>query len=519
MSGVVCQKPYLVYDGHINFEITQRMKSMTNPIRVRYAPSPTGDFHVGGARTALFNYLFARHHGGKFIVRIEDTDQKRYNPEALDWLLNGLRYLGLTWDEGPEVGGEYGPYTQTERLEIYQKYCRQLLAEGKAYRCFCTAERLARVRKEQQANKQQHTGYDRHCRNLDPTEAAQRAENGEPHTIRAKLPLTGTLTFTDVIKGEITVQWENFQDAVIMKSDGIPTYHLANVVDDHTMAISHILRGDEWVNSIPLHLFLYEALGWQPPVMAHLPLILNPAGKGKMSKREGRAPDGRVLPVFVRTFEEIGYLNEAMINYLALLGWSFDDKTEIMTHDELVERFTLDRVKPSPAAWNYDKLDHFNGDYIRRLSAEVLTTRLLPYLQAVGISATYDKLLPITPLIQERLRVLTDAAQFVDFFFVEELPDYDSTELIPKKATAETTCTALKHAQQILSSVEFDHDTLDTTLRAGAKEIGIKVGQMFQPIRMAVCGKKVAPPLLETLVILGPETCLKRIGQAIEKLS
>ncbi len=486
-------------------------------IRVRYAPSPTGDFHVGGARTALFNYLFARHHEGKFILRIEDTDQKRYNPEAMAWLLNGLRYLGLQWDEGPEVGGDYGPYTQTERLHIYQSHTQQLIDNGLAYRCFCTAERLEALRKYQLANKLA-LGYDRHCRDLDPAESDSRAAAGETFVVRAKLPLEGEIGFQDVIKGDISFQWANLQDSVIMKSDGIPTYHLANVVDDHLMAISHIMRGDEWINSVPLHLFLYEAFGWQPPVMAHLPLILNPTGKGKMSKREGRAPDGRVLPVFVRTFEEIGYLPEAMVNYLALLGWSFDDKTEIMSEAELIERFTLDRVKPSPAAWNYDKLDHFNGDYLRRLPIEELTRRLLPFLEKENIKATYETLLPITPLIQERLTVLTDAAQFVDFFFVDELPPYDTAELIPKKADASQTMAALEQAKHILSETPFEHDALDAALREAAKSLGLKAGQMFQPIRVAVCGKKVAPPLLETLEVMGREIVVKRVGQAIEKL-
>jgi glutamyl-tRNA synthetase len=498
----------------VHAPLKKRGDFMTKDVRVRYAPSPTGDFHVGGARTALFNYLFAHHHGGKFILRIEDTDQKRYNPAALGWLLNGLRYLGLEWDEGPEVGGAHGPYVQTERIDIYQKHCQQLLDDGKAYYCFCTPERLETVREEQQKNKQS-PGYDRHCRDLDPAESAKRAEQS---VVRIKLPLDGTLVFEDMIKNEITVDYANLQDAVIMKSDGIPTYHLANVIDDHLMEISHILRGDEWVNSIPLHLFLYEAFGWQPPLMAHLPLILNPTGKGKMSKREDRAPDGRLLPVFVRSFEEAGYLPEAMVNYLALLGWSFDDKTEIMTKDELIERFDLKRVKPSPAAWDYDKLDYFNGDYIRRLSAEELTNRLIPYLNSAGVSATKEAMLPITPLVQERLKTLNDVSQFVDFFFMDELPDYDPTELIPNKMDAPKVQVALKEARQILGEIEFDNDSLDTALRDAAKQLDLKVGQMFQPIRVAVCGKKVAPPLFETMIILGRNVCLKRIDRAIDKL-
>ncbi len=492
---------------------------MTTPskaVRVRYAPSPTGDFHVGGARTALFNYLFARHHGGKFVLRIEDTDQKRYNPQALDWLLNGLRYLGLDWDEGPHIGGNYGPYTQTERLDIYQKYCRQLLENDQAYRCFCTPERLAEVRKERQ--KQHLSGYDRHCRNLDPAQAAQRAAQGQNHTVRIKLPLEGEITVHDAIRGDITFQNALLQDTVIMKSDGIPTYHLAVVIDDHLMEISHILRGDEWVNSMPLHLHLYNALGWQPPVMAHLPIILNPTGKGKMSKREGRAPDGRVLPVFVRTFEELGYLQEAMINYMALVGWSFDDKTELMDHEELIDRFSLERVNPSPAAWDYSKLDHFNGHYIRQLAPAALAKRIMPYLTAAGIEADPQIIHKITPAIQERLSVLSDAAQWVDFFFVADLPQYDLNLLVPKKMTLADIPPILQQARTILAATEFTHDALDAALREGAKSTGLKAGQMFQPIRIAVCGKKVAPPLFDTLEVLGQATVLKRLDAALARL-
>jgi glutamyl-tRNA synthetase len=490
----------------------------SSPVRVRYAPSPTGDFHVGGARTALFNYLFARHHGGQFILRIEDTDQKRYNPEALNWLLRGLRYLGLDWDEGPEVGGPCGPYTQTGRLDIYRRYCSQLLDGGSVYRCFCPPERLESVAKELQ-RKGLNPGYDRHCRGLDPGEAAQRAARGERHTVRLKVPLDGEITVNDLVRGNITFQNSILQDAVLMKSDGFPTYHLANVIDDHLMEISHILRGDEWVNSLPLHIHLYSAFGWEPPVMAHLPLILNPTGKGKMSKREERAPDGRLRPVFVRSFEEAGYLPEAMINYLALLGWSFDDKTEIMSRAELIERFSLDRVNASPAVWNYEKLDHLNGCYIRQMPVEDLADRLLPHARAAGFDVERSKLVEVTPLIQERITTLSDVARVADFFFLGELPPYDTAELIPPKSDAAVALTVLERARQVLADTEFKREALETALRAEADSLGLKTGQLFQPIRVAVCGRKAAPPLFETLEVLGRETCLNRIGQAIQKLA
>ncbi len=504
--------------GVFRYTEESRVTEATRPVRVRYAPSPTGDFHVGGARTALFNYLFARHHCGRFILRIEDTDQKRGNPEALGWLMQGLRYLGLDWDEGPEVGGEYGPYIQTQRLQLYRRYCRQLLDTGAAYLCFCTPDRLESASKELQ-RRGLNPGYDRLCRDIDPVHAAHRAEAGEAHTVRFKAPLLGEITVRDLIRGNITFQNALLQDSVLMKSDGIPTYHLANVVDDHLMEISHILRGDEWVNSLPLHAHLYNALGWRSPAMAHLPLILNPTGKGKMSKREERAPDGKILPVFVRSFEQMGYLADAMINYLALLGWSYDDKTEVMSRQELIERFTLDRVKASPAVWNYEKLNHLNGYYIRQLPVEDLANLLLPHLRSAGYTVEREKLLAVTPLIQERITTLGDAAAAADFFFVDELKPYDRTDLIPPKGDSEMALAALRRAHQLLAAAEdFSHESLEAALRGEATGLGIKSGQMFQPIRVAVCGRKAAPPLFETMQVLGRQMCLRRIEQAIEKL-
>lgn len=494
------------------------MTDLTKPARVRYAPSPTGFLHVGGARTALYDYLLARQTGGSFIIRIEDTDQKRYNPEAITNLLEGLRYLGLEWDEGPEVGGAYGPYRQTERLEIYQHYIQILLDKGHVYRCFCTEERLAQVNEERKKARLP-MGYDRFCRNISPEEADRRVAAGEPFVIRIKIPLEGTVTLQDAIRGEITIENKNVQDAVLIKSNGIPTYHFAVVVDDYLMKITHILRAEEWISSFPIHLHLYDFFGWEAPIFAHLPIILNPAGKGKMSKREGRAPDGKLYPVFVHTFKEMGYLPEAMVNYLALVGWSYDDKTEIMSREELIERFSLDRVNASPAGWNYEKLDHFNGHYIRSLTVEALTDRLLPYLHAAGILADRATMLKITPLIQERLVVLQDAAGWVDFFFVDELPPYDLDLLVPKKMALKDIPNILQKAQTILAGLSnFTHATIETALREGAEALGLKAGQMFQPIRVATCGKMVAPPLFETLEILGQATVLKRLDQALTRL-
>jgi glutamyl-tRNA synthetase len=493
------------------------MTTLTKPVRVRFAPSPTGFLHAGSARTALYNYLLAKQTGGKFIIRIEDTDHKRYNPKSISDMLDGLRFLGLTWDEGPDIGGPYGPYIQTQRVEIYQKYVKELLAKGGGYRCFCTPERLAQINEERKKARLP-LGYDRFCRNIDPAESDRRAAAGEPFVVRIKIPLEGSVTLHDAIRGDITIENKLVQDAVLIKSNGIPTYHFAVVIDDHLMEITHALRAEEWISSFPLHLHLYDFFGWEKPVFAHLPIILNPAGKGKMSKREGRAPDGKLYPVFIHTYKEMGYLPEALVNYLALVGWSYDDKTEIMTREELIERFSLERVSSSPAAWNYEKLDHFNSVYIRGLAIEDLTGRLMPYLEAAGVKADRETVLKLAPLIQERLVLLRNAADWVDFFFVTQLPAYDLSLLVPKKMELADIPQILETARSILAETEFNHEALEVALRAGAERLGLKAGQMFQPIRVAVCGKIVAPPLFETLEILGQEKTLKRIEQALERL-
>ena len=485
------------------------------PVRVRFAPSPTGVLHVGNARTALYVYLLARQTGGQLILRIEDTDQKRFDPDSLAYVVGGLDYLGIDWDEGPDVGGDYGPYVQTERLPLYQQYAQKLLDQGRAYRCFCSPERLAQVNQERQQTKLP-PGYDRHCRQLDPAAAAERATAGEAHVIRAKLPQQGAITFTDYLRGNITVENKTLQDAVLIKSDGIPTYNFAVIVDDHLMKVSHVLRGAEYISSMPLYAHLYNFLGLEPPIFVHLPLILSPTGKGKMSKREKPTADGTVKPVFLHTFKEMGYLPEAMFNYLALVGWSYDDKTEIMTRQELIERFDLKRVNTAPAAWDYDKLNHFNGLYIRNLPADDLTDRLLPFVNAAGIAAEREKLLKITPLIQERLTLLSDVPAWVDFFFLDELPPFDLNLLVPRKMALADIPPILKQAGETLSDSDFSHGGLEADLRAGAEKLGLKAGQMFQPIRVAVCGKKVSPPLFGTLEVLGRDASLKRIERAIE---
>ena len=480
------------------------------PVRVRIAPSPTGYFHVGSARTALFNWLFARHHGGRFIVRVEDTDRTRYNPEAVSDLIASLRWLGLDWDEGPEVGGEYGPYFQSERLDLYQHYADWLVKEDQAYRCYCSPERLDALREEQRAKKQT-VGYDRHCRNLSAGQRAEYTAQGITPVIRLKAPLEGQTTFHDVLYGTIVVENETLDDLVLLKSDGYPTYHLANVVDDHLMEISHIMRGDEWLPSVPKHVLLYNAFGWEMPIYAHLPLILAPTGKGKLSKRHGG--------VEIRDFRKQGYLPEAMVNYLARIGWSYDDKTEIFQREELIRYFDLSGINNSPARFSYERLEWMNAYYIRQLDADDLAGRLVPFLREAGYEVTAAALRPMVPLIQERLKTLNEATQWLDFFFQEELA-YDASLLIGKNMTADESLEALKQARETLAALpDFAAETIEPALRDLAARQGSKVGVLLGMVRVAVTGKQVAPPLFETLSILGRERTLARMDRAIELLS
>jgi glutamyl-tRNA synthetase len=465
---------------------------------------------VGSARTALFNWLFARHHNGSFIVRIEDTDQSRYQPDAVADTVASLRWLGLDWDEGPQVGGDYGPYYQSQRLDLYEHYADALVKQDKAYLCYCSPERLAALREEQRAKKGD-VGYDRRCRSLTDAQRADQEAQGIRPVVRLKAPLEGQTTFHDVLFGTITVENETLDDLVLLKSDGFPTYHLANVVDDHLMEISHIMRGDEWLPSVPKHILLYEAFGWEVPIYAHLPLILAPSGKGKLSKRHGG--------VEVRDFRLGGYLPEAVVNYLARVGWSYDDKTEIFDRQELIRYFDLPGINNSPARFSYERLESMNAHYVRQLDASDLAQRLAPTLQAQGISVTAQELLPIVPLIQERLKTLGEAMGWIDFFFqpeVELVPDM----LTGKKMTADESLGALCAARDVLAGLpDFGVADIEHSLRALAEQLGLKVGQLLGIIRVAITGKRVAPPLFESLAILGRDKTLNRLDRAIESLT
>jgi len=487
-------------------------------VRVRFAPSPTGFFHVGSARTALYNWLFARHHQGKFIVRIEDTDRTRYHPGAVSDLLGGLRWLGLCWDEGPELGGEHGPYYQSDRLELYRRYAERLVVDGLAYPCYCSPARLAAMRQQQRAAGLP-LGYDRRCRHLTRKQIADYEAQGIKPVIRLAIPTEGVTEYADHLRGHIVVENRQLDDQVILKSNGFPTYHLAVVVDDHLMGITHILRGDEWLSSVPKRVLLYRAFGWAMPVLAHLPTILDPSGKGKLSKRKKKLPGGRQALTYIHEFRQAGYLPEALVNSLALVGWSYDGQTEFFSRDELVRYFDLNKVSKSPGAFSYDKLDHMNAVYIRKLGANDLAGRLLEVLLRAGMAADFPTVLNLVPLVRERIKTLGDALPLADFFFNEDVV-YDAVMLIQKKMDQEHTLAALHAAEEALRTLpSFDQDTLEKSLRALADRLGLKVGQLLGCIRVACTGKKVSPPLFGTLSILGQEVTVRRLHQAISLLS
>ena len=494
------------------------------PARVRFAPSPTGFLHLGGVRTALFDWLYARHTGGQFILRVEDTDQKRFNPASLEDLKRGLRWLGLDWDEGPDVGGPYGPYVQSERKSLYQPYVQQLIDSGHAYRCYATAEELTDMRAAQQA-RGEAPGYDRRHRFLTDEQRAALEAEGRPSVVRFAAPLDGTTTVHDLIRGDIQVENDSVRDPVILKSDGMPTYHLAVVVDDQLMGITHVLRGEEWIASAPLHKLIYDAFGWQAPVFVHLPVILDPSGKGKMSKRK-TVVNGAEFSPFLADYMDAGYLPEAMFNFLANVGWSFDAEQEVFTREEAVARFDLADINPSSAALPFSKLEWINGIYIRELEPADLQARLIPFLSRdLGIdpaTLAADARLPgLVPLIQDRLKVLSDAAEKVDWAFksAAEITYPEPKQLLGKKLDAAQSVAVLEQGAEILATVEpFDHDGLEGAFRAAAEAAELKPGSFFSPFRVAITGKTVSPPLFESMVVLGREETVRRVQNATEAL-
>lgn len=489
------------------------MNTIDNSVRVRFAPSPTGEPHVGNIRSAIFNWLFARRWGGTFIVRVEDTDQNRKVEGSTELMLESLQWLGVDWDEGPEKGGDFGPYYQSERLQLYEEASDYLIANDSAYRCFCSADRLRDLRKEQERLKQD-TGYDRKCRDLSVSERKSLEAESDSSVVRFKMPLDCTSEVDDVIRGKVSFDNSLIDDFVIMKSDGFPTYHLANVVDDHHMQISHVLRAEEWLPSVPRHIQLYEAFGWDHPKFAHMPIILAP-DRSKLSKRHGATS--------VAEYREQGYLPDAMMNFLSMLGWSLDDHTEIMSVKDLCENFSIERVSKSGAIFNLEKLNWMNGVYIRDMSPEDIADELLSFWESFPVPEvpslpSRELMVKIVPLIRERMKTLTDAAPLVPFFFNDEIT-FDEVPLIQKGMDSERTLSSLDsvlHGLEDLS--QFDAETIESYLRSQAESLDVKVGQLLGTLRVATTGLKVSPPIFQTMEVLGRERTIESIRKAMATL-
>ncbi|MFZ3080917.1 MAG: glutamate--tRNA ligase [Bellilinea sp.] len=494
------------------------MVSSSQPARVRFAPSPTGHLHLGGARTALYDYLLARQTGGQFILRIEDSDRRRFVPGAEEEIYASLRWLGIQWDEGPDIGGPYGPYRQSERKEIYQKCAYELIDKGQAFTCFCTPERLEKVRNDQQKRKEP-PHYDGTCRNLSANEVSERIAAGEQHVIRFKTPKEGSTTVTDLLRGDITVENRTLDDYILVRSDGLALYHLAAAVDDHLMKITHVIRGSEWLPTFPLHGLIHRAFGWQEPEWVHLSVFLKPSGKGKMSKRESAEliKDGH--SIFVKDLEGLGYLPEAVVNWIALMGWSYDDHTEFFTLPDLVEKFSLDKLNPSPAAINFTKFDHFNGLHIRALPLNELVQRMKPFFVAKGYQVDDATLLKIAPIVQERLQGMDDAPELAGFFFQPDVHP-DVAELVIKDLTAAESADLAKKILAILEGLpDMTVGTAEPPMRELVEQSGLKAGQVFGMMRIAITAQRVSPPLFESMEIIGKEKVVARMRRAVELLS
>ena len=488
---------------------------MSNSIRVRYAPSPTGDPHIGNIRTAMFNWLFARRNGGRFIVRVEDTDQSRITAGSVENILDGLEWLGIDWDEGPRVGGPYGPYFQSERLARYNAAAERLIASGDAYRCYCPPERVAALRKEQARNKQRQ-GYDGHCRFLSDAERHTEESSGASWVLRFAMPQSGSTSVDDAIRGH--VEWRNdlTDDFVLVKSDGFPTYHMAVVIDDHDMDISHVLRAEEWLPSTPRHVQLYRALGLPMPQFGHLPMILG-SDRAKLSKRHGATS--------LMEYRDAGYTPEALINFMALLGWSLDGATEVMPADTIRQHFTLERVGKPAAIFDLDKLQWMNGVYIRQLAPDGLAARLLPFLEREYppelLPIDPDYLLRLVPLVQERLKTLADGPDMLSYFFADS-PQYDAQMLVQRNMDADGTLAAIQRAAAVLSDVEpqrFTAEYLEELLRAAGSELGLNGRQFFGALRVAMSGRNATPPLFDMMQAMGPERVLHRLSLAEARLA
>ena len=477
-------------------------------VRTRIAPSPTGDPHVGTAYIALFNLCFAKSQGGKFILRIEDTDQVRSTRQSEDDILNSLKWLNLDWDEGPDKGGDFGPYRQSERGEIYKEHCDKLVADGHAFHCFCTEERLDALRKEQQANKQQ-PGYDGHCMNLDPVDIAQYKLEGRPHVVRMKVPREGKCVINDLLRGEIEIDWQQIDMQVLMKSDGMPTYHLANVVDDHLMQISHVIRGEEWITSAPKHLKLYEYFGWEAPVLVHMPLLRN-ADKSKLSKRKN--------PTSIGYYQRMGYLPEAVVNFLGMMGWTMphgegEQAEELFSVDEMIANFDIQRVHLGGPVFDTQKLDWLNGRYLReKISDE-------EFIQRFGEWAFRTQTMhQIIPLIKPRVERFCDVAPLAGFF-LSGMPAITAENFAHKKMDSEMAVKILQFIAWAMENLpEWHRDRLETLLMGMAEKMEIKIRDFLFPVFIAIAGTSVSVSVIDSMAILGKDITRARIRHAIEIL-
>lgn len=484
---------------------------MPDFVRVRFAPSPTGYMHVGGARTALFNYLFARHHGGTFVLRIEDTDRNRFQADAEKEIFSSLKWLGLDWDEGPDCNGSYGPYVQSQRVELYRKYAEELVEAGFAYRCFCSPERLDQMRRSQDQARISG-GYDRKCRALSQVEVERNLAKNFPHVIRLKVPDDRTVVFTDEIRGEIATRSDLLDDQVLMKSDAYPTYHLANVVDDHLMGITHILRGDEWISSTPRHVLLYEAFGWRPPIFAHLPVILAPGG-GKLSKRHGAAS--------VLDYRKGGVLPEALVNFLALLGWAPGNDRELMNIQEMVSEFELKRVSAKASVFDEQKLEWVNGHYLAEKDENLLLNPVSALWREWGwIQSEADQekeyLLTVIRLLKVRSRRVTELAQKAEYFFNDPV-DFDA-KAARKHFKPESSGRLRRILDGIEELKEFNALTIEALFRELVETLGVSGGKLIHPTRLAVSGVSSGPGLFEILETLGRDVVKRRLSRALDMI-
>jgi len=504
---------------------------MEKKVRVRFAPSPTGPLHMGGVRTALFNYLFARKHGGDFLLRIEDTDQNRYVPGAEDYIIESLKWCGLAPDEGVGFGGPFGPYRQSERKAMYRQYADHLIDGGNAYYAFDTAEELDQLRKEAE-DKQQVFSYDQHTRlglknslTLSAEEVKQHIESGNPYVVRFKMPENTDVTEVDLIRGSVTFNTAQLDDKVLFKSDGMTTYHLANVVDDHLMQITHVIRGEEWLSSMPLHILLYRALGWADtrPQFAHLPLILKPTGKGKLSKRDGDKMGFPVFPLYwpygetASGYREEGYFPEAFVNMLALLGWNPGTEQEIFTMDELIAAFTIDRVGKSGSRFDPDKAKWFNARYFHMKSDEELADLFMPLVKEKGFSPDRATLIRIVSLVKERAGFVKDLWNESDFFFVA--PGSYDAEVVRKRWNPDSPRQMRELREQVAAVQHFAAEVLEKSVKEWIASSGYNTGAILNLFRLLLVGASRGPHLFDIAALIGREETLRRLDEGISRLS